>query len=102
MISATLGGIVLGCGEPPSAPESAVTEPTVPSLVVAPAGLTVKSTQPTHAVIAWSDVSSDETGFEVAFHHRPDGQLRCATGPLTVGYTDTGLTEAPVLLKCVR
>jgi lysophospholipase L1-like esterase len=105
MISATLGGIVLGCGEPPSAPESAVTEPTVPSLVVAPAGLTVKSTQPTKAVLAWSDGSSDETGFEVwRSTTGPTGSytLRTTRAANTVGYTDTGLTEGTEYCYKVR
>ena len=90
--------LMIGCGDPSTAPESAPPSPVVAALAVAPAAPTaLSSTAFSYSAItlAWTDNSSDESGFEV---------WRSTTGPAG-GYTlrktlaantatlkDTGLT----------
>lgn len=90
--------LLTGCGDPSTAPESAPLSPAAAALAVAPAAPTALSTTAfsySAITLAWTDNSSDESGFEVwRSTTGPTGSyaLRKTLAANASTHKDTGLT----------
>ena len=94
----TAVALSLGCGEPALAPDfpdaGSTLEPATAGLTAAPADLTASASTPTAISLAWTDNSSDESGFQVwrsTSGSTGSYALRRTSGADVTNLTDTGL-----------